>query len=236
MTFSRAHHQAIEKLLFKFDPDFLQENNILFGGGTRIALELSEFRESVDIDLFCIGKSSYRAARSSVTNISFGPLLRPGEKLNLLNGREIRADRDAIRAVLKGPENPIKLEIIKFENNYITSESRNDLFPIPCVSHEGCFATKLTANADRLEDNIKDIMDLCMMRLSWGEIPNKSWDIACDEYGEDVIRKGLLRALEKLTRKHEENIAYSINSLHIEKTLAEEIIKSQAPAWLKTLA
>ncbi|QOR39022.1 nucleotidyl transferase AbiEii/AbiGii toxin family protein [Billgrantia diversa] len=52
MTYRRAHHRAIDQLLTHFDADFLSANNILFGGGTRIALELHEFRESVDIDLF----------------------------------------------------------------------------------------------------------------------------------------------------------------------------------------
>lgn len=75
MMYTRPHHQAISDILARFDPGFLCENNILFGGGTRIALELDEFCESTDIDLFCIGKAAYRAARSTVTNVSFGRLL-----------------------------------------------------------------------------------------------------------------------------------------------------------------
>lgn len=236
MTFSREHHQAIEEVLLKLNPEFLQDNKIFFGGGTRIALELHEFRESVDIDLFCIGRHSFRAARSSVNNVSFGSLLLPGENLNLLPGREIRADRDAIRAALEGPETPIKLEIIRFENEAITSDNKKDLFPIPCVSHEGCFATKLTANADRFSDGIKDILDLCMMRREWGEIPSQAWAIACDEYGEEVIRRGLYNALERLTNNEQKNLEVAIESLHIESRLATELIKDQAPAWLASLS
>ncbi|MFC2993594.1 nucleotidyl transferase AbiEii/AbiGii toxin family protein [Halomonas tibetensis] len=101
--FIRPHHLAIGTILSQFDPDFLRDHNILFGGGTRIALELDEFRESVDIDLFCIGKDAYRAARSTVTNGSFGKLLRQGNTLPLWDNRDIRADRDAIRALLDGP-------------------------------------------------------------------------------------------------------------------------------------
>lgn len=114
MNYRRVHHQAIGRILTHFNPQFLRANNILFGGGTRIALELDEFRESIDIDLFCVGKAAYRAARSAITSQSFGPLLLPGHSLSLCNGREIRADRDAIRALLEGPGHPIKLEIIHF--------------------------------------------------------------------------------------------------------------------------
>lgn len=236
MTYSREHHQEIEKILFKFNGDFFQQNEILFGGGTRIALELDEFRESVDIDFFCVGQSAFRAARSTITNISFGSLLLPGETLDLFPGREIRADRDAIRTVLGSSEKPIKLEIIKFENDRITSEIKKGLFPIPCVSQEGCFSTKLTANADRFSDSIKDILDLCMMRYKWGEIPPQAWDIACEEYGENVIKSGLYNALHKLIKNERESLNNAVDSLHIEESLAKEIIRNKAPAWLEKIS
>ena len=50
MAFLRQHHRLIARALENFNADYLRENRILFGGGTRIALELGEFRESVDID------------------------------------------------------------------------------------------------------------------------------------------------------------------------------------------
>lgn len=51
MAFLRQHHRLIARALENFNADYLRANRILFGGGTRIALELGEFRESVDIDL-----------------------------------------------------------------------------------------------------------------------------------------------------------------------------------------
>lgn len=235
MTFTRAHHKAIIDILSTFDSTFLRENNILFGGGTRIALELNEFRESVDIDLFCIGKAAYRAARSSITNSSFGPLLRPGKTLKRLDNRDIRADRDAIRAALDGPERPIKLEIIHFSNDRILPDTRPHLFPVPCISPEGCFATKLTANADRYASSIKDILDLCMMRREWGDIPPTAWEFACEEYGENVILSGLRKALLLLNANHEANLNTATRSLHIDPGLAKELIKELAPSWLAEL-
>lgn len=233
--YSRPHHKAISDILASFDPDFLSENNILFGGGTRIALELDEFRESVDIDLFCIGKEAYRAARSTVTNVSFGRLLRKGHTLTRFGDREIRADRDAIRALLEGPGRPIKLEIINFPNTLLLADTQQDLFPIPCVSREGCFATKLTANADRYQSYIKDILDLCMMRRAWGPIPQPAWDTACDEYGRQVIATALGQALRDLTARNQTHIQHATESLHMSKELARILIKEQAPEWLDEL-
>ncbi len=233
--YSRAHHKAISDILASFDPDFLSENNILFGGGTRIALELDEFRESVDIDLFCIGKEAYRAARSTVTNISFGRLLHKGHTLTRFGDREIRADRDAIRALLEGPGRPIKLEIINFPNARLLADTQQNFFPIPCVSREGCFATKLTANADRYQSHIKDILDLCMMRRTWGPVPQSAWNTACDEYGHQVIAAALGEALRDLTARHQPHIKHAIESLHMSDELARILIKEQAPEWLDEL-
>ena len=54
MMYRRPRHNAIHKALLQFDKAFLLENKVLFGGGTRIAMELDEFRESVDIDFVCL--------------------------------------------------------------------------------------------------------------------------------------------------------------------------------------
>lgn len=233
--FTRPHHQAIEAILNRFDPDFLRDSNILFGGGTRIALELDEFRESVDIDLFCIGKDAYRAARSTVTNTSLGKLLRQGEELPLWDNRDIRADRDAIRALLDGPQRPIKLAIINFANDGLMPDTQQTCFPIPCVNHEGCFATKLTANADRYQNHIKDILDLCMMRREWGQIPPSAWEMACDEYGHRVIATALGNALRDLTSHHRSHIQHATESLHMPEPLARALTTELAPEWLDEL-
>jgi hypothetical protein len=233
--YSSPHHKAIINILASFDPNFLSENNILFGGGTRIVLELDEFRESVDIDLFCIGKDAYRAARSTVTNVSFGRLLRKGHTLTRFANREIRTDRDAIRALLEGPRRPIKLEIINFPNTLLLADKPQNLFPIPCVSREGCFATKLTANADSYQSHIKDILDLCMMRRAWGPIPQPAWDSACDEYGHQVIATALGEALRDLTARHQIHEKHATESLHISDGLAKILVREQAPEWLDEL-
>src|SRR5690554_3937019 len=80
----RARHQLIWQVLEQFNTEFLVENNILFGGGTRIALELNEFRESTDIDFFCAGAASYRQVRLQAEAISLGQVLQPDHSLVLL--------------------------------------------------------------------------------------------------------------------------------------------------------
>lgn len=52
MMFHRPHHQRIFQVLQKFNATYLAEHSILFGGGTRIALKIEEYRESIDIDFF----------------------------------------------------------------------------------------------------------------------------------------------------------------------------------------
>ena len=104
-TFQVQHHQIIESALKNFNADFLAANHILFGGGTRIALEIDEYRESVDIDFLCPTRESYRAVRQQVTNTSLGALV-----LNEFNyAREIRADRDAVRTWIQVQDTKIKL-------------------------------------------------------------------------------------------------------------------------------
>ena len=234
MSFTRPHHQEISIILDQFDSDYLRQNNILFGGGTRIALELNEFRESVDIDLFCIGQASYRAARSEVTNTSFGKLFKPGCNPERHANKDIRADRDAIRALLAGTHSRIKLEIINFSNSELLPGEKNPLFPIDCVSKEGCFASKLTANADRYLNHHKDIIDLCMMRKSWGNITCRSWEIAFKEYGRSTILSSLKSSLERI-KDNSEAFDIAVNSLNMDESTASEIICQYASAWLEEL-
>ena len=84
MMYRIARHNAIHKTLLQFDKAFLLDNKVLFGGDTRIAMELDEFRESVDIDFVCPSIESYRAVRSAVSSSSFGDLV--NDELELIRG------------------------------------------------------------------------------------------------------------------------------------------------------
>lgn len=200
-VYQNSHHQAIESALRNFSSDYLIQNNILFGGGTRIALELGEFRESVDIDFFCPDSASYRAVRSQVTNLTLGKLVH--EDFNYL--REIRADRDAVRCMIDYEGTTIKVEFVSLLG--YTLKRGDDLFPVPCVDRASCYYTKLLANADRYGSfPYKDVIDICAMVKEWGCIPEEAISLAEEQYSEQQIIPNLVRALENMlsnTAEHE---------------------------------
>ncbi len=225
----RARHQLIWQVLEQFNTEFLVENNILFGGGTRIALELNEFRESTDIDFFCAGAASYRQVRLQAETTSLGQVLQPDH--SLVFPREIRADRDGVRTYiqLKGSDEPIKLEFIRFDICEISADTKPHRFPVPIVDRHTCYLTKLLANADRYaESNKKDIFDLCMMKKEWGSIPKKVWQEADAVYGMTTVVKGLDKALSALTLNPEESIEVAVRVLKMKKEIAYELVMNTA--------
>lgn len=167
--FRRPHHQLIQRALAQFNVPFLVRNRVLFGGGTRISMELNEFRESIDIDLLCPDRMSYRAVREVVTNRNLGALVnREFEYI-----RDIRFDRYGVRTFIRCDDTPIKLEIISCDDYALTAGSLASV-PIPVISRESCFMTKLLANADRgMLPPFKDIIDLLAMVRAWGQCLRK---------------------------------------------------------------
>lgn len=230
----RARHQLIWQVLEQFNTEFLVENNILFGGGTRIALELNEFRESTDIDFFCAGAASYRQVRLQAEAISLGQVLQPDH--SLVFPREIRADRDGVRTYiqLKGSDEPIKLEFIRFDICEISADTKPHRFPVPIVDRSTCYLTKLLANADRYaESNKKDIFDLCMMKKEWGCIPKKVWQEADAAYGMQTVVKGLEKALAGLALNTEEAISRAVKVLKMQEDVATELVEVVAKELLQ---
>jgi hypothetical protein len=207
MSYKLTHHQIIEHLLNNFNADFLVDNNIYFGGGTRIALELNEFRESIDIDLLCPTIESYRAVRNTVTSDSLGLLV----KREFQYIREISFDRYAVRAFIKENPKPIKLEIVSFEKYQLTGK-QDKLFPIPYLDKESCFYAKLLANADRAtQPPYKDIIDILFMLHCWGNIPQSALLNAKMIYGNSIIN-GLKIAANDIEKNKEK---YSINCINL---------------------
>ena len=48
--YTRPRHHAVDSALTALDGEFLARAQCFFGGGTRVVLELKEYRESADID------------------------------------------------------------------------------------------------------------------------------------------------------------------------------------------
>lgn len=205
------HHKVIYKALKQFNSDFLNQNKVLFGGGTRIALELNEYRESIDIDFICPNKDSYRAVRSEVTNSSLGNLVLK----DFIYRGGIRADRDAVRTVIDIDNTLIKLEFVSFAD-YKLTQSTEHFFSVPYLDQKSCYINKLLANADRYTE-YKDILDLIVMFHYWGEIPEESWNIAAQHYSYKVIFYGLEQALSNksnyLVKASEYSVSQEINDI-----------------------
>jgi hypothetical protein len=193
--FKRPHHQLVNQVLIALNADFLRESKCYFGGGTRIVMELDEYRESLDIDLLCADIQGYRAIRSTVSDHSLGSLL----SVPLLLAREVRADRYGIRTFFDLDGVKIKFEIVS-EGRINLKATKVDKLTILSLDRISCFSEKLLANADRWGDKSvmsRDIIDIAFMVSHWGVIPQEAFAIAESAYGK-VIRNNLVNAVTLL--------------------------------------
>ncbi|HNF65790.1 MAG: hypothetical protein EKK65_04510 [Lysobacterales bacterium] len=196
--FEREHHRRIASVLAALDATLLEQSRCWFGGGTAIAMQLGEYRESVDIDFLCADRDGYRLLRSAVFGRGVQGLMRyPVREL-----RESRADQYGIRSVLEVEGVPIKFEIVR-EARIDLAGSQVSGMPVGCVDRMGLFAEKLLANVDRGLDRStlsRDALDLIVMQQAWGdagELPKSAWMLAESAYG-DAIGKGWRVAIERL--------------------------------------
>jgi hypothetical protein len=224
-----AHHQLIRSVLENFNADFFYKNTILFGGGTRIALEISEYRESIDVDFLCPDQASYRSVREQVTSHSLGELVK--EDFNYV--RDIAFDRYGTRTFIDINDTKIKIEFVSFEN-YQLVKDEGKLFPLPYIDRTSCFYTKLLANADRcLSPPFKDIYDLLAMSDAWGGIPQEAFAKAEMHYGSS-IRKQLRRSLEDIIN-NEIKYLKAAESMLIDKSYSLRLVRQTAKDLLNSL-
>ncbi len=104
--FRRPWHRLVWRVLESLNGDVLARARCRFGGRTRVAMELGEFRESVTVDFLCEDREGYRILRGTVTQSSLGDLAsRPLELM-----RDVRADMYGIRTFLRVDGQPVKIE------------------------------------------------------------------------------------------------------------------------------
>jgi len=198
-TFARPAHRAVLAMLSKLDRSFLEHARCWFGGGTRIVLELGEYRVSNDVDFLCSDRDGYRALRETVSEASLGAIARRPLPL----AREVRVDQFGIRTFVGTAATKVKLELIR--------EARIDLagqavvgIPVVCLCRAHCFAEKLLANADRGLDDAtlsRELVDLAFMIEGWSKADaEKGMVLAKDAYGASVARL-LGQAREKMRDK-----------------------------------
>lgn len=195
----RARHRTVLRALEALDPAFLEGAQCFFGGGTRIVLELDEYRESADIDFLCSSRDGYRALRSTVTDRSLGRI--EAKKLKL--AREVIADRYGIRTILEIGGEKLKFEII-LEGRIGLTGGAADRIPVPVLDASSCCAEKFLANADRWGDESalgRDVVDLAFMAARWGREPlGAGLAIAADAYGKAAARDAKRAATKMLER------------------------------------
>ena len=136
-TLIRPRHKIVLEALRALHADALAETKCFFGGGTRIALALGEYRESADVDFLCASRSGYRALRASVTEHSLGMIAKRELKL----AREVVADRYGIRTFLDINGERLKFEIVLEARIGLSGGAERGL-PVPALDRTTCFAEK----------------------------------------------------------------------------------------------
>jgi hypothetical protein len=165
LAFKRPAHRQVAEVMGALDASFLDRAHCYFAGGTRIVLELGEYRESRDVDFMCADRDGYRLLREAVSAESLGPIASGGISL----AREVRADQYGIRTFLDMDGSKFKFEILR-ENRIELEGEEIARIPVPCLTRKHCFAEKFLANADRGLDAStlsRDIVDLAFMMQGW---------------------------------------------------------------------
>lgn len=202
--------------------DLLRDAKCYFAGGTLITMLLGEFRESVDIDFLCSDHDGYRKLRESVFLHGLDELFPAGA--NVL--RDVRTDRDGIRAVLSIDGMPVKFEIVR-ETRIDLSGTEVPNIPVPCLDRIGLFSEKLLANADRYMDKSamnRDVIDLLAMESAWGPVPREAWDRASAAYGDSVY--GALRNAKAILRDNPEYFSECLSKMGIDEAVGERLRKA----------
>jgi hypothetical protein len=197
--FSRPRHVLVENVLHSLNAAFLEKAQCYFGGGTRIVLDLGEYRESADVDLLCSSREGYRELRSTVKNDSLGEIVAG----RLALAREVVADRYGIRTFVELDGEKIKFEIVN-EGRIDLSGSPHPRLRVPCLGKVSCFAEKFLANDDRWNDEAvlsRDAIDLAFMIEGWGAAAaREGFAAARGAYGGSV-EDSAEAAARKLIRK-----------------------------------
>jgi hypothetical protein len=183
----RPHHQRVMSLLNSLSAELLETTACYFGGGTRIVLELGEYRESLDVDFLCANQDGYRELRNQVTNKSLGDIF--VHQPTLL--REVRADMYGIRTFVEIDSQPVKFEIIREARIPLAGTNIPNLL-VPCLDHSTCVAEKFLANTDRGLDKStrsRDLIDLAFMAGSWTDDEvSQGLELAEAAYGASVLK------------------------------------------------
>jgi hypothetical protein len=202
-VFASLHHQAIAQVLHALDGDLLREHACLFGGGTVIAMQYGEYRESADIDFLVSSRTGYRELRQLARN-GLGALFRDSN-LPFAPLRDVRIDQYGIRSMLEVVGREIKFEIILEGRIELVAPGPDDMVcGIATLSPLDMVTSKLLANADRWYDDgafNRDLVDLAMMQPT-KRLLDAAVSKAQEAYG-DAILDELAKAIDRVENRSE---------------------------------
>jgi len=195
--FKREQHRKVLTLLNAFDSEKLGRCNFLFGGGTRIVLDIEEYRESHDIDFLCADAEGYAELRFAASTHGYDSLFKPGSRDGFDLPREMRIDQYGIRFPAEIDGSTIRIELIREARIELGAGVRPAWSPLDCLAISDCYAEKILANSDRWADRqvlSRDLVDLGALRKWRGPIPEETWQKVERAY-KSAGRTDLLKAL-----------------------------------------
>ncbi len=203
--FRREAHRRALAVLEVLDSELLARTATLFAGGTRLALDFDEYRESADLDFLCADADGYAEVRNLARRAGPAALFTV-EPTGIEFPREARADQYGVRFPVVLDGRPIKFEVVREARVALDPGVRPGWSPVPCLALADCYATKLLANSDRWADRSvlsRDLIDLGLLRARAGPIPAEAWSKA-----ESVYRGAIRDDLGKAARWFLDHEAY----------------------------
>lgn len=227
--FRREQHRKVLSLLHAFDSEILSRCGFFFGGGTRIVLDLDEYRESRDVDFLCSKAEGYADLRFKAATQGYSALFKPDSRNGVHFPREMKIDQYGIRFPVEVDGDTIRVELIREARIDLDRGARPDWSPLDCLTIPDCFAEKILANSDRWADRqflSRDLIDLAALRSPLGPIPEEAWDKVERAYktaGRDDLLKAITafagdgahqqRCFQGLQIDHPEPILGGLNEL-----------------------
>ena len=190
LILTRVEHQAVVTLLEALDGELLARHDVVFAGGTRLTLALSEYRLSRDVDFLAVDREGYASLRAEVREPGGVRRLFSKDSPIELPG-EARIDQYGIRFPAMVGTTRIKVEFVAEGRIALSPGIVGPVASVPWAAMVDCYAEKLLANSDRWADDAflsRDLIDLAALRLHVGPIPKLAWEKACKAYGLTVVR------------------------------------------------
>jgi Nucleotidyl transferase AbiEii toxin, Type IV TA system len=199
--FQRELYRVMAKVLDALDVSALERTSFRFGGGTCLALGHGEYRLSRDLDFVCSDAAGYADLRFSARERGYEAIFAAPGETGFGFPREIRADQFGLRFPVIVEGTSIRVELIREARITLGAAEHAAWTPVPLLSVTDFFAEKLLANSDRWADRddlARDLVDLAMLRIAHGPIPEAAWTAAAHAYRSgpvDDLRKAAERFL-----------------------------------------